>query len=268
MQTEEELPNATTQSATIAGLNITPVSEGADFIKELIYGIPGSGKTTLAASAEDVPEMRPVLYIDIEGGTLSIKERWPNIQAVRVKTIFDKGGRAKRTAWQQLEDVYEALKKGEGGYATVIVDNMTEGYQLAMQDVMVQLIAEHPERDPDVPGMKEWGKASTQVRRWIRHMRDLNLNLILTAHEAEHTNDSGQILKYTPSLPGKLANEVAGYVDIVLYLYTKQEKEEGLVRKVQTQPAGKYIAKDRSGKLPLVLTNPTMQSIYDLVKGK
>lgn len=269
------LPKATTSedqppAKNIAGLPITTVGEGPDKLKILIYAPPGMGKTWLAGSAEDVPEMRPMLYIDVEGGTETLRELHPEIQVVRVKTRYDKGMRVVSSAWKQLIGLYESLKKGDGEYRTVVVDNITEAYQLSLADVMADLIAEKPDRDIDVPDRREWGKASSQMRRWIRHMRDLDCNVIFTAHSVAIENDSGQAISYAPSFPGKLKNEVAGYVDMVLYLYTKQEKEGDktvLHRKLQTQPAGKFVAKDRSNKLPMIMTDPTMSDIYNARKG-
>src|SRR6476660_5334933 len=38
------------------------------WLKALVYGSPGAGKTTLFGSAADVPEMCDVLYISAEAG--------------------------------------------------------------------------------------------------------------------------------------------------------------------------------------------------------
>lgn len=252
---------------TIAGLNITKVSEGSTELKILIYGIPGAGKTLLAGSSFDVPEMQPMLYIDIEGGTETLRERYPDIEAVRVKNQTDKSGRMLRSGWKQLQELYEAVKKGEGGYTTVVVDNISEAYQLAMQDVMAKVVAENPDRDMDIPGLREYGKAGSQMRRWIRNLRDLDCHVILTGHEQAQTDDNGNVRQYTIAMPGKLPNEIAGFVDMVLYIYTKQDKTEGVYRNIQSQSAGKYIAKDRTGKLPLILRDPTMKRIYDIKNG-
>lgn len=251
----------------LAGLNVVPVSEGPRHMKICLYGVPGVGKTRLAGSANDVEAMRPVLFIDLEGGTESIRTLYPDIEVVRVKTEFDKGGRVKKSAWAQLRGLYEELKKGQHGYNTIVIDNITEAYQISLQDVMQKLTAENPDRDPDVPGMREWGKATAQIRRFIRSMRDLPLHVIITAHELAKEDDSGIVRHVTPSLPGKLALEVPGFFDEVFYLYTKSEKGEDnkpiTVRKIQTQPVGKYIAKDRTDRLPLVVSDPTMKALYE-----
>lgn len=62
---------------TIAGLPVTKVVENPTFFNMLVYGESGSGKTTLAGSSDAVPEMRKVLIVDIEGGTLSLKAKFP-----------------------------------------------------------------------------------------------------------------------------------------------------------------------------------------------
>ena len=41
----------------------------------LVYGYPGAGKTTLAASAQEHPDLADVLFLNIEGGLLSVPAR-------------------------------------------------------------------------------------------------------------------------------------------------------------------------------------------------
>lgn len=97
----------------IAGLTINKVQERSSWYNMLIYGDSGTGKTTLAGSADLVPAMRPVLFIDVEGGTESLKHSYPEVDTVRV------------TTWKQMQAVYDALYEGGHGYRTVVLDSIT-----------------------------------------------------------------------------------------------------------------------------------------------
>jgi hypothetical protein len=98
----------------------------------------------------------------------------------------------------------------------------------------------------------------------VRAFRDLDANVIFTALEASDKDQQTGAVTITPSLPGKLRYEISAFLDEVLYMYTKVEKD-GIIRRVLTQPTGKFIAKDRSGKLPQTMDDPSMTEIADLV---
>ena len=71
-------------------------------------------------------------------------------------------------------------------------------------------------------------------------------------------------------LPGKMKGEVAGYVDIVVYLYKKEvgpAREREIKLLALTQGTERQVAKDRSGKLPELMEAPTMSDIYNHIKG-
>jgi DNA polymerase III delta prime subunit len=73
------------------------------YLNMLVYGPPGCGKTTLAASAVDVDEMSDILLIDIEGGDLVIYDN-PRIKRIdRIDSI-------RVTNYKQLGDVHKYLK--------------------------------------------------------------------------------------------------------------------------------------------------------------
>lgn len=268
-------PDVAEKQTTIANLPIVKASEKLDRISMLIYGDPGVGKTVLSGSSNEVESMRPVLFIDCEGGTKPLRETQPDIEVVRVQTLYDKGGRTRKSAWDFLSDgIYEDLKLQPSRYKTLVVDSLTEVSNLAMQHVMEELIAEHPERDPDVPGQKEYLRTASKVRRWVRGMRDLHTNIIFTALVREDTDETtGKVVKIIPAFAGKkLSYEVPAWVDNVMFLYTKtikdEDKKDVIVRKGLSQPSGKHFAKDRSTRLPQVLDNPTMAMIADLALDK
>lgn len=235
---------------TLGGLEVTTVAESPEYINMLVYGNPGVGKTVLAGSADAVPELRPVLILDVEGGTFSIRERYPDVDVVRVQT------------WPDMQKVYDALYKMEHEYQTVVLDSLTEIQKFSMYRIMTQVLQEHPDRDPEVPSIREWGKNIEQIRRLVRAFRDLPMNVIFTALAATDKDNKTGLITTRPSLSGKLAMEVGGFVDILLYMYIKlvDDDNQRLLLSLGTEG---QIAKDRSDKLPKVIVNPDMQMLHD-----
>ena len=234
---------------TLGGLQVQTVDELPEYINMLIYGNPGVGKTVLAGSSDDVPELRPVLFIDVEGGTLSLRDRYPEVEVVRVQS------------WNDMQLLYNELYKMEHDYKTVVLDSLTEIQKFSMYNIMYEVLQEHPDRDPEVPSIREWGKNIEQIRRLVRAFRDLPMNTILTAlGVTDKDSESGKIVT-RPSLSGKLAMEVGGFVDIVGYLYVKVIDGD-IQRLMLTQGTDRVIAKDRSDTLPHVVEAPDMSKLY------
>lgn len=252
--------------AKLGGFDVLGVGELTQWAKLLIYGVPGAGKTYLAGQAAEVEAMSPVLFIDIEGGTKTIRNLYPQVDVVRVKDVFDpKSGKLVASSWRKLQDVYEDIRKGAGKkYKTLVIDSLTEAQKVSMYSVLATPSPNGRERDPDIPEMRDWGKSGEQVRRFVRSFRDLDCHVIFTALANDVKDPMSGSVNVKPSLPGKLADEIPAYLDEVLYLYCKPNKE-GVERKILTEPNGKYIAKDRSGKLPTVVHDPTMSKLADFI---
>lgn len=236
---------------SVGGLEITTVAEGSQYLNMLIYGHSGVGKTRLAASAAAVEELSPVLFIDIEGGTMSIRDVYPDVDRVRVKSMMD------------MQNTYQAIRDGKLEYKTIVLDSLTEIQKFSMLQIMKELLQEEPERDPEVPGLREWGKNAEQTRRLIRAFRDLPVNTIFTALAAEE-RDKYNKSHLKPSLNGKLSSEAQGFLDIVVYMYIKEVDGEQ-VRLLLTSSTESVQAKDRSDRLPPVVENPTMETIHGIV---
>lgn len=241
-----------------AGLQIETPQEYIPTINVLIYGKSGVGKTTLAASADAVPAMRKVLFVDIEAGALSIRKTPYKVDRIQVKSFDD------------LLKVYQVLKSGAHDYQTVIVDSLTEMQVLIMGKIMVEMLADpdNSDRDADIPSLREWGKNEVRVLRMLRNFRDLPMNVIFTALETEEKDPkNGKLMKY-PDLPGKLKRKVPAIFDNVLYYYIKEDGDVQR-RMILTTATSNIIAKNRgSDELPTLLEVKTvnveagMKSIY------
>lgn len=243
----------------LAGLEIFPVERRAPYLNILIYGDSGVGKTTLAGSSDAVPAMRPVLIVDIEGGTESLRRPFPDVDVVRVKN------------WTEMNDLYNELYDGKSGYQTVVLDSLTEIQKFSMYKIMERLMELEPSRDPDVPSMREWGKNLEQTRKFVRGFRDLPMHTIFTALSKGDKNPRTGITTLKPSLNGKAADEVAAFLDVVAYYYVKEvagdDGEVEQARLLLTQKTEEQVAKDRSGKLPMVIQNPTMAMLFDFMNN-
>jgi hypothetical protein len=238
----------------LGGLQVSPVVDAAlPFINQLIYGPSGIGKTVLAGSASVVPEMRPVIYLDVEGGTLSLRERYPDVERVRIKSV------------QDLTKVHHALATTDHGYKTVVLDSITETQQTGMHGpggIMQAAIQKDSDRDPDLPGIGEYGKSTQMMRKIIRAFRDLPMNTIFTSLDRVERVKGREFIK--PSLTAKLSDEIAGFLDLVVYLYKKEGDDGEVNRYLLSVATDTVTAKDRTDKLPPVLINPTMEDIYDI----
>lgn len=249
---------------TIGGAAIHKVGNKNPSLNILVYGQSGVGKTYLAGSSDDVPQMRSVLVIDLEGGTETLRSPYGDVDVVRVKD------------WKEMQAVYDDLHRGEHDYHTVIIDSLTEAAKFNMYGVMADLVARKLDDgkyvDPDIPSVREWGKNIEQMRKFVRAFRDLPVHTIFTALERVDKDERTGMQTIKPMLSGKLADEIAAFLDVVLYYYIKEVPgadggEPELKRVLLTKKTAKHTAKDRSGKLPQLIQDPSMAKIYQLMYG-
>ena len=248
------LPGEVLSPTRIGRFTVLSVEEASETLNWLIFGDSGVGKTRLAASACRVPELAPVLVIDCEGGVSSIKHLYPEVGVLRAKS------------WEELQEIYNDLYDDNGQtFKTVVVDSITEIQKFSMAGVMRLLTSQEPDRDPDIPGLREWGKNIEQTRRFIRAMRDLPVNTVFTALRMDDRNQRTGVTTIQPSLSGKLAKEVSAFIDEVLYMYVKNIGDGEYARLLLTRKTEEVIAKDRSDNLPMVVQDPDFQLLYEYI---
>lgn len=222
------------------------------YLNVLIYGQPGSGKTTFAGT---VQHKAKTLILSAESGLLSLrnlkdKEGKPlNIDYVSLNNFGD------------IEEAFKHLHMEKHDYKAVVMDSGTEIQQVCMDYIL------HQERR-DRPQLQDWGTLNNKMVRMIRSFRDLPMHFIMTALEETDTDQTTGEVRVTPQFQGKLGKTISAYFDEVLYAYTRMngsDKEKAIKYHMLTNNSGKFIGKDRSGQLPLVMDNPTFASMYDLI---
>lgn len=273
--------------------------EKVGFINMLVYGDPGSGKTVLAGSGDGVDELGRTLFLDAEAGKTSLYEFEPDIDTVLIENIQDfqdvydflnkhiklkniynglvnNKNISEKQAFESLAeleaDVFSTNRAEPRIYNSVAMDTLTEIQKYIMADIQgldlkeLNLIS----GDIEMPSLNNWGTNAEVMRAIARSFRNLEIHTILTAH-AQDSKDEKTGANYTlPDLPGKLARQIMGFVDIVGYLYTTEAKEEennDFRNILLTRPKERYPVKDRFDKLGDHIVMPTMEKVYNLINN-
>lgn len=237
-------------------IKINKPTKSKPFLKALIYSEQGDGKTTLAASCKGMPDFDEVLLINIDKGDLSIRNA--GIDWARIG--IDENGISTKSIIKDLEDIVFSIvarKPGFEKYKTIIVDTLTE---LQTQDL--EDIAGHKERisQPD------YGQDTKKLRKICSLIRDVPLNVILTAQVKKIYEGPPDALKLTeirPALTESAAKAFMEAVDHVWFLYVNPDKKRIMVTNKQGVVKAKTRNADFQALLGDKLESPTMVGIYD-----
>ena len=241
----------TTEKVSVLN-RIQTVSERPSYIKCLIYGEPGVGKTTFAATAPNV------LFVDVEHGTNSLlnSKEFNNVQVLSIKD------------WNDIEELYWELKAGAlPEIETIVIDTISELQKLNMDLLLRESAARDGRKDPYVPTQLDYKKNTEVVRRIMWAYRELDRHLIVTAHVKERQDEETSKVALSPDATPKLAGTLGGIVDIQGYLYV-EKKEEETKRLLRIQPTDRIKAKTRIGDLPDVIENPTFNILLEANMAK
>lgn len=196
-----------------------------DYAKVVLYGPPGSGKTTMGATFPSV------LFLSAESGLLSIRDR-----AIDVWTINE---------WEDLEEAFAYLRKGDHTYKSVVIDSLTEVQKKLAEYIVRKFPAKRRDYE-DLMSQSDWGYAIDKLRKMCRAFRDLPLNVVFIALDQTEVSDGTETVT-KPALSGKtMAAELLGWVDAAIYCPGPVKDEDGNAHYVgQTVPAKGRMAKLR-----------------------
>lgn len=258
------------------------------YLNMLLYSEYGVGKTKLASTADDVEDMRDVLYANVDWGD-EVIPRSSNID------ILD------FTGYNEFNDLYhflqlhckyrdsndiEKLRKLESDYMrvpvkdievprkykTVIFDTVTEMQKLLMyQQLGIDILKTKVGEAFPKPSFEEWAQVLEQLLLHIRKYRNLPIHSIFLGQLDEDVDDKRKKF-YLPLLQGQAQKLIHGFFDCVGF-YAMRVEGEGTAnpimrRRLYVSPVGPFKAKNRFANFPgYCIDDPTMKDILDARNG-
>ena len=173
----------------------------------MIWGPPGSGKTVAATASKEGNILH--LCSDNSAVSLGMFDR-KNVTTERVEHWVDpSGGFAK-----QFTDGIAS-----GKYSTVVVDNLTDLKELALQEI---------EDEGKLKDIRQIYQAVYMaLKRLTRQAANAQCNVIFTAwsEPEQFTDDNGELrMRQKPNLPPKIVDQVLGLCNVVAFMNSKEKE--------------------------------------------
>ena len=188
-----------------------------DYKKVWIYGVPFSGKTTLADQAPTP------LNLNTDGNC-----KYVTMPRISIKDEVTTTGRLtnRKFAWEVFKDAICELEKGSE-FETIVVDLLEDEYDNARIYMCDKNNWEHESDD----SFKAYDIVRTEFLRELKKLLNLPYNIILISHEntsRDIMSKDKKITRIETNLPEKIANKVAGMVDIVARVVVNDDESRSL----------------------------------------
>lgn len=201
-------------------------------VKVLLYGKSGMGKTRAAGTINRDPKNVDTLVLNTEGGG------WQTIKQQLGYTPFV----VDVQKWADMEEAVRQLEVEPGPINNVILDSVTELAIVALDDIVGN-------RQPRI---QDFGTLSKRLQGILRRLRDLPMNVIITALSGDVKRDD-IVVGEEPAIMGGTKNVLPALVDAVIYVCGVEDAKGRTQYMAQTVPAKGRIAKVRGAAMPAVV---------------
>ena len=233
---------------------IVSVREAEPYVKVLLYGKNGKGKTRAGATAPDL------IICDVnEKGTKSIRS-YPGVEVFHAKN------------WEDVVWFYWFLRGGEHKYKSFMIDTITGMQAICMKQVLKEAEDRDPAKDPAIASQRDYGKVNNLMKEQLLNFRNLPMHCVFIAQERTFDNEETGESERVPDLSPGCRGVATASVDFIGHIRAKEiravnKRTKKEVKKWRTimliGPHETYLTKDRSGVLPRLVVDPTIPGIID-----
>lgn len=223
-----------------------PAIEIPSYVKLLLYGPPGSGKTRFCADAPNP------WWFDFENSAETLRN-WPEYKHIPVK-VPD-------TAIDLFKGVKTAVQTPE--CETIVIDTVTTALDSYMMDKAEEISKKNNNRDEFVFYEADYKYSTRVFTRIFDILASLPINVVVIFHEKEiRDKETGRVTDIFPDVTPALRKSVTRLVNMVGYLesVTSAAKNE-TTRKLYVNRTHKIEAKNRLNIQDVFITNPEWKNI-------
>lgn len=229
------------------------LSETPMYVKALIYGDPGTGKTYLACTAPN-----PLLILSEWAVARTTLERLRRDRGIDPPTIFVH-------SWSDFMEAYKYAAGNVAKYDTIVVDGLTDLNDRVIEEILASAVAKPRTsgvHDPDQLEIGDWGKVGNRTLYAVRLFRDLPCNVVMTALAQESKNELFTVPLIAPKGAQK---KLPAHFNMVGYLVAEQKPGKPSTRKLHVDITHTFQAKNPGGALPPVIENPDLSVLFPQV---
>ena len=192
-----------------------PIIKKTDVLPErpviiVLYGVPGSGKTSVATTAENP------LLIDCDRGSDRAVQRCDTIIASK---------------WQDIDNERQSMK----GYKTIVIDTAK-----SMLDDYLSQYAIEKNNSLKRNNQKRFGQMGEDFKEFVNYLRSNNSDIVFICHDKE-TQD-GDNIKHSPACTGQSKDLLIRIADQVGYVFIQNNE-----RCITFSPQDNYVGKNVAG---------------------
>lgn len=176
----------------------------------VIYGVPGSGKTSVATTA-----LNPLL-IDCDRGADRAVQRCDTIMA---------------KCWKDIDGEREAMKE----YKTIVVDTAK-----SMIDDYLSQYAIDGNYKLKINALKRFGQMAEDFKEFVNFLRSNGSDIVFICHDKETAD--GDVIKHSPDCTGQSKDLLVRIADQVGYIFIQNGK-----RCISFAPLDNFVGKNVAG---------------------
>ena len=225
----------------IQGFNF--VKDKERYIKALIYGQAGAGKTRFCA---DSPSPA---WFDFESSTETLFHI-PEYQEIPVKKPRD--------VEELRRDVKAAVSDPE--VQTIVIDSITTSLDYYLRHRMDSVASK---RDKYTLYEADYKYATQVFTDLFGYLQECSINVVIIGHERVFREaDTGRVTGIVPDVTPRLQQAVTRLVNLVGYMEAEPSQHKGVTRKLYVNRTKVIEAKNRLNIQEVFIENPEWKEIF------
>lgn len=221
----------------------TPIKDKEVFVKALIYGQAGAGKTRFCADSPNP------MWFDFESSTETLRH-WKEYEHLPVKRPKDVD--------ELRKDVESAVKDSE--IDTIVIDTITTSLDYYLRQRMDAVAGK---RDKYTLYEADYKYATQVYTDLFGFLQDQPINVLIIGHERIFRDtESGRVTGIVPDITPRLQQAVTRLVNVVGYMEVEPSQHKGATRRLYLNRTKVIEAKNRLNIQETFVENPHFKEIF------